>query len=181
MSLISTDFIVYGSAEPNDNESARFALLPSLQNHRRCLLEPVLLTSNHSKVTDFVVTIVKVEDAAKHDVERAKLPASLRLGVERVTLKRTLLTSNNSASTAFVLMPSAPSEKHQKITALGAHLPAGIYDCSYAESNSPMSIIPNPAEPLWNKSGGDQFKLPLVKEKMRQERTSNDSVMDPIA
>ena len=69
-----TDFVVYGVAEPGS--SVRYALLPSLQNHRRCLLEPVLLTSNHAKEEDFMLTVIAVEETARLDSERAMLPAA---------------------------------------------------------------------------------------------------------
>ena len=60
-----TDFIVYGFAESSG--PVGYALLPSLQNHRRCLLERVLLTSNNAKANDFVATVVETEETARLD------------------------------------------------------------------------------------------------------------------
>ena len=110
--MASTDFILFGEAEDAEDGTVdvRFALLPSLSNHRRCLLKPVVLTSNNVKVTDFITAIVAEEAANKLDAERAKLPAASRLGAQRVVPMRTQLTSNNNNLTDFVCFISAEEE-----------------------------------------------------------------------
>ena len=106
--MASTDFILFGAAE--EGGDVRYALLPSLSNHRRCLLKPVMLTSNNEKLTDFITEVMAEEEASRLDAERARLPAASRLGAQRVIPQFTRLSSNNNKISDFVVFITAEEE-----------------------------------------------------------------------
>jgi len=49
------DFVVRGVAETGAMDNHRFALLPEVHNPRRAILQPVVLTSNNTRLCDFVL------------------------------------------------------------------------------------------------------------------------------
>jgi hypothetical protein len=146
-----TDFIVVGAVEPG--ESIRFALLPSRWNHRRNLLEPVVLVSNNAKQDKFTCKVLEEDPLLDH--ERGLLPAHLRLGVPRVVPKRVHYTSH---------LPELDNQEPKG----GTKMSLGQIEGSSSDKAT-ESI--NPAHQLKTKSD-----LRGVQE----ERTSNDSVISAL-
>jgi hypothetical protein len=185
--MLSSDFIVMGVAEIETGNHRYIcdALLTSLHNPRRSLVESVTLTSNNMRQTDFILV-----GPTRDVLPLAEDPACQAAWVHNH--RRTLAHAADCHT--LQLRVECPTNLEAKVD-----LPGGVYDCSYSSNGD---YTPSPCTPS---RAGDFFiagkrvdtpcpgrrKLNVqpspsilqeVKLQLRErnERTSNDSVMSPV-
>ena len=177
-----SDFIVMGvvEVETGNHRYLCDALLTSLHNPRRSLVESVLLTSNNKRQTNFILV------GPARDVLPLVGPAYQAAWVHN---HRRALAHAADCHTPQ-LRVECPTNLEAKVD-----LPGGVYDCSYSSNGD---YTPSPCAP--SRAGdffitGKRVDTPcpgrrklnvqpspsMYEAKLHlRERTSNDSVMSPV-
>ena len=173
-----SDFIVMGVVEVVTGH--RDALLTSLHNPRRSLVESVLLTSNNKRQTNFILV-----GPARDVREVAEDPAYQAAWVHN---HRRALAHAADCHTPQ-LRVECPTNIEAKVD-----LPGGVYDCSYSDKgDSTPPCTPSRAGDFFITGKRVDTPCPgrrklnvqpspsMYEAKLHlRERTSNDSVMSPV-
>jgi len=168
-----TDFILIGLST-EETIDPKHCLDPSWHNPRRALLQSHKLTSNNSRVMDFV--LVGEANVVSKDIEEVKQKFREAKEIASVRTRLVYTWPSTSARYETVIQRRAQDQRRgcmrHAATSHVEALPGGIYDCSYAPADKRVDTpVPKRRE------FADSID-PAPTKHLRGERTSNDSVMD---